>query len=684
MHFDDITNIQKGKRTMKKSTPSKILCIGLALVLLFSIIGCLIQTNGGKVKVMEVNLPTSFGGNTSAVIYKPANATVDTPAPCVITTCGAGNTKEMQDIALVELARRGYVVISFDIYHHGKSSGTHETVSYTMSQQYLGHGMIDLVDYVYNTLDYVDNTKIGITGHSTGGRVTSYTLNEDGRYNKIQAGLTEGTSYFDELYAACHDTQVAAALIVANVPAYYIIEEFPTDIDIGLMQPYYDEGVKSQVTRIDGHYAGDMTVSPELKNFVNQGVPGTFTMDKTVNYDVDAGAASAAGNFTGFSGGTAGYPQISLSNWNNSELIELEKWYVNSETGGRRIVYNPKIAHAEAHFHPAAAEDIVSFFEQSLGTPIPVKGYTAYLWKEFANFGALIGLFVFLYGLVMVLLELPYFSVLCTEAPARIPAPKGKGKLRVIINILIIGIIGALTIEWGMEMGAKVLGAIAPKLYVSWTGNGIGGWSVWMAIVVSAVFLVNYFLFDKKAGVTPAQWGLKISKQNFLRTLVLLAVFFGGFCLVVYGIYFFFGTDFRIWIYAIRAVSKGEMMYLFWYFPVFFIYYFAHSWTTNASYRFEGAGKKNILLCILAAVLAPVLGFAIEYFGNYVLDILIWKVMWVYYLWLLNIAVNLTLATLLSRKLFEKTGNIWLATFINTTIATYLTIATSRMITFLT
>lgn len=669
---------------MKKKSASKIMCIGLALVLLFSIIGCAIQTNGGKVRVFEVNLPTSFGGNTSAVIYKPDTATVDNPAPAVVCTNGAGNTKEMQDIALVELSRRGYVVISFDLFHHGKSSGTLPSVSYTLSQQYLGHGMIDVVEYVYNNLDYVDNTKIGITGHSTGGRVTSYTLNEYGRYEKLQAGIEEGTSYFDELYPASHSNKVAAALIVANVPAYYIIEEFPTDIDIGLMQPYYDEGVKSQVTRIDGHFAGDMPVSPELKNFVNQGVPGTFKLDKEVNYDVDAGETAAAGNFTGFSGGTAGYPQVSISNWDNSELIEMEKWYVNEETGGRRIVYNPKIAHAEAHFHPAASEDIVSFFEQSLGEPTPVDSYTAYLWKELANGGALVGLFVFLYGLILVMLDLPYFASLNTPAPACIAVPDKKGKIRIAINILIIGIIGACTVEWGMEMGAKVLTAISPDLYVSWTGNGIGGWSVWMGIVCVVVFLANYFLFDKKAGATADSWGLKISKENFVKTLVFLGLFFAAFCLVVYGIFFFFGTDFRLWIYAIRGVSKAEMMYLFWYFPVFFLYYLAHSWTTNASYRFEGkAAKWGTVVAVVAATLAPVLGFAIEYYGNYVMDVLIWKVMWVYYLWLINITINLTLATLLSRKLFDKTGNVWLGTFINTTMATFLTIATSRMITFL-
>ncbi|NLJ64448.1 MAG: acetylxylan esterase [Christensenellaceae bacterium] len=667
------------------SKPSKILCIGLILVLLFSIAAMYIQTDGGKVRVFEVNFPSSFGGNLSAFIYKPDTATIDTPAPCVITTCGAGNTKEMQDIVLVELSRRGYVAISFDIYHHGKSSGTHKDVSYTMSQQYLGHGMIDLVDYVYNKLDYVDNTKIGITGHSTGGRVTSYTLNEYGRYDKIKAGIEEGAHYFDELYEACHQTQVAAALIVANVPAYYIIEEFPNYIDIGLLQPYYDEGVKSQITRIDGFYSGDMTVSPEAKNFVNQGVPGTFKMDKTVDYDVDEGAASAAGNFTGFSGGTAGYPQVKISNWDNNERIELNTWYKNEETGGRRIVYNPKITHAEAHFAPVASEEIISFFEQSLGEPTEVSGYTSYMWKEVCNLGALIGLFTFLYGLIMVLLDTPRFAMLKGEAPARIAKPASTvDKLRILINILIIGIVGALTVEWAMDKGANFLSKLWSGKYVSWTGNGIGAWSAWMGIVTTVVFLINHFLFNKKNGATTESWGIKISGKKFLRTVELLVLFFSGFCLVVYGINFFFGTDFRFWIYAIRGVSRAEMMYLFYYFPIFFIYYAIHSWSVNASYRFENAGKWNILLCVVATILAPVLGFAIEYIGHIVYDVLPFPVMWVFFLWLINITVNLTLATLLSRKMFETTGNIWLGALINTTMATYLTIATSRMITFLT
>lgn len=667
----------------KISKNVKILCIGLAVILAFSIFASIVQSNSGKVDIIEITIPQSNGEYTSALLYKPKSATIYNPAPCVVTAPGAGNTKEMQDIALVELSRRGFVVISIDLYHHGKSSGSHESIPYTMSQQYQGFGMIDVVDYVYNNLDYVDNTKIGITGHSTGGRITSYTLNEYGRYDRIQSGIEEGAHYYDELYEASHSTQVAAALITANVPAYYIIENFPDYIDIGLLQSYYDEGVKTQVTRIDGHFAGDMTVSPEMKNFINQGVPGAFTMDKTVDYSVDEAALAAAGNFTGFAGGTAGYPQINISNWDNSELVKMDHWYVNDETGGRRIVYNPKIAHAEVHFALSSARDIVSFFGESLGYPTEVKRVGAYMWKQVFNLGALIGLFISLYALIMVMLDSRLFSPLKGTAPARLPALDKQGKIRVGVTMTIMAIIVALLVEWGMEAGGKILPKINSKLFVSWTGNGIGAFSAVMGVISISIFLIGYFVFDKKKGLSTDSWGLKISKNNLLLTFLFTILFFIGFYGIIYFCYFFFKTDFRFFIYAIRSVSRSEMMYLFWYFPIFFIYYFAHSWTLNASLRFEGAKKvSNTLLYLGMATLGMILAFVIQYAANYIGDFLVWKVMWVYHLWLINMIITVALATILSKKLFEKTGTIWLPAFLNTTIATYITIATSRMITF--
>jgi hypothetical protein len=104
----------------------KKLTSGLALVIvlvfmLISMVGTNLVSNGaGKVKVTTYTEPLSelaaqvkanaeatgrtvdilFEGNESAQIcfsvYKPANATAENPAPCVVCAHGWNNSKEMQ------------------------------------------------------------------------------------------------------------------------------------------------------------------------------------------------------------------------------------------------------------------------------------------------------------------------------------------------------------------------------------------------------------------------------------------------------------------------------------------------------------------------------------------------------------------------------------------------------------
>ena len=49
------------------------------------------------------------------------NATAETPAPAVVTVHGWYNANGFQDLFNIELARRGYVVLSPDMIGHGDS-----------------------------------------------------------------------------------------------------------------------------------------------------------------------------------------------------------------------------------------------------------------------------------------------------------------------------------------------------------------------------------------------------------------------------------------------------------------------------------------------------------------------------------------------------------------------------------
>lgn len=99
--------------------------------------------------------------NYSFSTFIPKNATKDHPAPVVIGCHGYNNSKEMQLANYVELAKRGFVVVTPDLAGHGYTDA--EIIDYTGNTE----GVIAAVNYAM-TMDEVDINKIGLIGHSAG------------------------------------------------------------------------------------------------------------------------------------------------------------------------------------------------------------------------------------------------------------------------------------------------------------------------------------------------------------------------------------------------------------------------------------------------------------------------------------------------------------------------------------
>ncbi len=97
-------------------------------------------------------------------LFKPKYASAESPVPLVVSCHGYLNNSKMQDINAIELSRRGVAVITYDAYFHGKSSSSNaDIMTSTMTD---GIGMVSVVDYAYDELDYIDKEHIGILGHS--------------------------------------------------------------------------------------------------------------------------------------------------------------------------------------------------------------------------------------------------------------------------------------------------------------------------------------------------------------------------------------------------------------------------------------------------------------------------------------------------------------------------------------
>lgn len=146
-------------------------CIAIVLMLISMIGASLIQTSGGRVKVDEVNWVDTDGIRKTALLLVPENATLETPAPAIVTSHGFLNNKEMQDLNYVELARRGYVVLAIDMASHGDSQIAPGVGNMMPS---VWQGVLFLAD-----IGYVDTTRIGVTGHSFGGFSSNFAVTMD-------------------------------------------------------------------------------------------------------------------------------------------------------------------------------------------------------------------------------------------------------------------------------------------------------------------------------------------------------------------------------------------------------------------------------------------------------------------------------------------------------------------------
>ncbi len=170
---------------MDKKLYRNLLYISLALILLGGLLANLIQTDFGKVTVKDVRFAAPNGRMYSALLYIPAGVTAETPAPGILAIHGYINTRETQDGFAIEFARRGFVVLALDQSGHGYSEGPAFAD---------GFGGIEGMRYM-KSLSIVDQTNVGVEGHSMGGwaSVIAAAVFPDGYKAMVLEGSSTGT-----------------------------------------------------------------------------------------------------------------------------------------------------------------------------------------------------------------------------------------------------------------------------------------------------------------------------------------------------------------------------------------------------------------------------------------------------------------------------------------------------------
>ncbi|PID98618.1 MAG: alpha/beta hydrolase [Actinomycetales bacterium] len=115
----------------------------------------------GRIQVDEISFMTNQNVPMSAKVFRPVWVDENNPAPGLLALHGYQSDKEATTtFGAIELARRGFVVVSIDQFGMGYS--TQHPVDFEIMS-----GAAEGLKYL-KSLPFVDNTKLGTFGHSTG------------------------------------------------------------------------------------------------------------------------------------------------------------------------------------------------------------------------------------------------------------------------------------------------------------------------------------------------------------------------------------------------------------------------------------------------------------------------------------------------------------------------------------
>ncbi len=143
------------------------LLILLAAVLLASSV----QRDFGRIHVSNVTYHNQNGIPVRAKLLRPVAATAQQPVPGIVYIHGYQNNREISDAFAIELARRGFVVLSIDAIGRGNSGIPCDPAAPDFDQTYGGRASLETL----RALPYVDSTRVGLMGHSLGAEM-AYTI----------------------------------------------------------------------------------------------------------------------------------------------------------------------------------------------------------------------------------------------------------------------------------------------------------------------------------------------------------------------------------------------------------------------------------------------------------------------------------------------------------------------------
>ena len=576
----------------------------LAVVMLSSFLASRIQSDGGRVQVVDIKIPTHNGQWVVGDLFRPRTATAENPAPLVVVVPGFQRSKEALSSIAIELARRGVVALSIDPYAQGGSSASLSRIAATTE----GYGMFAVVDYAASSenMNYIDRARIGATGHSAGGNAAIRGADYFGR----EAIATGAPSKLHSVYVSGYVLTLRDEVLAA------------VRSNVGMSYALYDEGAYRNEL---GH--GDMRQAPEALRLVNSGRA--------------AGAAAV-------------------------DVVELGRYYGNADRRTLRVVHNERVLHPFQPYMVEATANQIEYFERVFGlAPELSSRDQVWYWKELLGVIALVASLVALVPLAQILLRIPAFQPLVHALPPDVPRPQGRGKTVFWGLFFLAAVIACFSYIPLAELSQKLF-VKASTRQLTWffpqrMNNAVMLWAVLNGLVGFLLFWLSYRWFGKKRGIRAEMWGAGTNAGELLRTAALALTLFVFYFLLLFAAYYFFHVDYRFLFMGVRVFQPSLLVLLAMYVPFFFIFFLSNSLRVNGAMRFAGQPEwRSLLLAGIANSLGLLLIVFVQYLTFAVTGTVYWTDGWLYVNLLFAVVPMMFVLPYFNRYFFRMTGRIYL------------------------
>lgn len=669
----------------------RVFQISVIAVILFSFFAYMLACNWGSVKISELNID-SRGSVMQATMYTPRNTNSESNIPCIIFTHGLSCNHSTVNPFAEELAKRGFAVLSVSTYGSGASE--------TSDMSDPSYGMYDALQYV-RTLNYVDQTRIGMIGHSQGSKNTSTAVDMDSSLytlNDLKINIlydTFGQTFTADEITMPADDLAKARLTEKELSAYNVLA--------AEAEEYFNTRMKAAII-LGGNWGS------EAQEVSVAGIPVVREANTNMCYMVST-----------FNEGRAGTGQQNLSSeemmakFQSTSPLTPATWYNLDQTSDTktpastvlgtlddvsyttdaalaqaidnrttRMIVNQVGGHAKDYFSTDSAHYILKYFEQTLqyncgnitdSATVPMSEYsTTFLARETLDLLAMFAMFVSIIALAGMLLHTKKYAELRMECCEPFTSKKS-GPFWLAAVLLVLSTMFA---EYYVATKGPTLGfkneALMHFLSLDFTAN-IHLWFMWILSILSLVVLIIFGVLTKKQSGKNLlrELNFTISIKKIVRYFLLSVVLIVYAYILLATMKYFFHQDFRFWDNGMKDMLPQYwtlcLRYGLFILPSFVISALmvnggrmkdmSDGWNTLLQMVISGIG----LYILVAYSYGPVYAeYAATGVGNApsIAFISTWPML-----------INLPVFAFINRKLYKVSGSIWLPAFVNTWLVTW-------------